>query len=71
MDRSQRMIAMQLGQIYAMEASQGSGFPDAVPDHVERTAHEFGEVRSAIAALAAEVPAQEYYKVRRDADAVE
>ncbi|WFD37521.1 Translin-1 [Malassezia japonica] len=54
-DRSQRMIAMQLGQIYAMEASQ-------VPGHVERTAHEFGEVRNAIAALAAEVPAQEYYK---------
>ena len=47
------------------------GYFDAVPGHVERTAHEFGGVRSAIAALAAEVPAQEYYKVRRDADTVE
>ncbi|WFD02640.1 Translin-1 [Malassezia obtusa] len=64
-DRSQRLIAMQLGQIYSLPASQGTCAADAVHAHVEATAAKFGEVRAAIAALAEAVPPQEYYKVRK------
>ncbi|WFD45984.1 Translin-1 [Malassezia furfur] len=55
LDRTQRMIAMQLGQVYALPPAELSA-------HVTATAQQFADVRADIARLCEAVPAQEYYK---------
>lgn len=56
LDRAQRKVCVQLGQVHALPLSQ-------VPAHLEVVAASMRDVREALAQLAAQVPAHEFYRV--------
>ncbi|CCU98210.1 unnamed protein product [Malassezia sympodialis ATCC 42132] len=55
LDRAQRKVCVQLGQVHALPLSQ-------VPAHLEVVAASMRDVREALAQLAAQVPAHEFYR---------
>lgn len=57
LERAQRIVAMQLGQVHTTPA-------DEVPGVLDQSCAAMGAVRDAVAALAADLPSGEFFKVR-------
>lgn len=57
LERAQRKVCVQLGQVHALPLSH-------VPAHLDVAAASMADVREALAQLAAQVPAHEFYRVR-------